>query len=119
MGRWWCTALSLAVACGGRTAPPAPEPTVVAPAEVVAAPAPPSASPEALYAECRDRVEGPEAAEFTSNADKTIYGGFMSSASAKGATSGVLSSIVRFSSPKTFSIDTVLRVSAGLTLVSA
>lgn len=58
-------------------------------------------------------------AEFTSNANKTIYGGFLSSAAAKGATSGTLASIVRFTSPRAFDIDTVLRVSAGLTLVSA
>ena len=58
MGRWWCVAGWLLVACGGRTPPPAPEPTAAPPAEVV----PASASPEALYTECRDRVEGPEAA---------------------------------------------------------
>lgn len=58
-------------------------------------------------------------AEFTSTADRTIYGGFMSSASAKGSVSGVLASIVRFSSPRAFSVDTVLRVSAGMTLISA
>jgi hypothetical protein len=58
-------------------------------------------------------------AEFTSSANKTIYGGFLTSAAAKGATSGVLGSIVRFASPKAFDADTVLRVSAGLTLVSA
>lgn len=58
-------------------------------------------------------------AEFTSNANKTLYGGFLTSASAKSSTSGVLSSIVRFSSPKTFDIDTVLRVTAGVTLASA
>jgi hypothetical protein len=58
-------------------------------------------------------------AEFTSNANKTLYGGFLSSAAAKNSTSGVLGSIVRFSSPKSFEVDTVLRVTAGLTLVSA
>jgi eight-cysteine-cluster-containing protein len=65
MGQWWCAAAWLLVACGGRTAPP-PEPTVAPPAEV----APVSASPEGLYAECRDRVEGPEAAgECAADAD--------------------------------------------------
>lgn len=57
-------------------------------------------------------------AEFTSTATATIYGGFMSSAPAKGATSGVLLSAVRFTSPKTFEEGSVLRVTAGLTFTS-
>jgi hypothetical protein len=57
-------------------------------------------------------------AEFTSNALKTIYGGFMSSNPTKGAASGVLLSVVRFSSPKTFEPGTVLRVTAGFTMTS-
>jgi hypothetical protein len=57
-------------------------------------------------------------AEFTSNANKTIYGGFVASASAKSSTGGVLMSVVRFSSPKQFDVGTVLRVSAGFTLTS-
>lgn len=57
-------------------------------------------------------------AEFTLNAAKTLYGGFISSASAKGATSGVLLSAVRFSSPKVLASGEVLRVTAGFTLVS-
>lgn len=57
-------------------------------------------------------------AEFTSNANKTIYGGFITSASAKGATSGVLLSAVKFASPKTFNSGDILRVTAGFTLAS-
>ena len=55
-------------------------------------------------------------AEFTFTAAKTVYGGFMSSASAKGATAGALISIVRFSSPRVLDIDSILRVTAGITL---
>lgn len=58
-------------------------------------------------------------AEFTANASKTFYGGFVTSAAAKGATSGVLLSAVRFASPKVLTATEVLRVTAGFTLVSA
>ena len=58
-------------------------------------------------------------AEFTMNATVTIYGGFIASASAKGATSGVLLSAVKFASPKALADDEVLRVTAGFTLISA
>lgn len=58
-------------------------------------------------------------AEFTMNASKTFYGGFVSSAAAKGSTSGVLLSAVRFASPKVLSSGEILRVTAGFTLVSA
>lgn len=57
-------------------------------------------------------------AEFTFTAAKTVYGGFISSAPAKGATTGVLASLVRFSSPKTLDADSILRVTAGFTLSS-
>ena len=57
-------------------------------------------------------------AEFTSNANKTVYGGFMTSVPAKGATTGTLISIVRFSSPKTFESGSVLRVTGGFTMTS-
>lgn len=62
---------------------------------------------------------GASKAEFTMNAAKTVYGGFITSASAKGATSGTLLSAVRFSSPKVLADEEVLRVTAGFTLVSA
>lgn len=58
-------------------------------------------------------------AEFTLNATKTIYGGFLSSASAKGATTGVLVSAVKFSSPKSLVSGDVLRVTASFTLTSS
>lgn len=57
-------------------------------------------------------------AEFTANATKTFYGGFVSSSAAKGSTSGVLLSAVRFASPKNLSSGEVLRVTAGFNLVS-
>lgn len=58
-------------------------------------------------------------AEFTMTADKTIYGGVITSASAKSATTGVLISAVRFTSPKVVATGDVLRVTAGNSLVSA
>lgn len=58
-------------------------------------------------------------AEFTLSANKVVYGGFISSASAKGSTSGILLSAVRFGSPKSLDSGSVLRVTAGFTLVSA
>lgn len=58
-------------------------------------------------------------AEFTFNADKTIYGGFLSSVPGKGALTGVLLSAVKFASPKQPQPGDVLRITAGLTLTSA
>lgn len=58
-------------------------------------------------------------AEFTFTAAKTIYGGVITSAAAKGATTGVLISAVRFASPKVLDVGSTLRVTAGLSLVSA
>lgn len=58
-------------------------------------------------------------AELTFTSTKTLYGGFISSASAKGSTSGVLLSVVRFGSPKTLDAGSVLRVTAGFTMASA
>lgn len=55
-------------------------------------------------------------AEFAFTAGKVIYGGFMTSAAAKGATSGALISVVRFPSPRTLDVDSILRVTAGITL---
>lgn len=57
-------------------------------------------------------------AEFTFTGNGTIYGGFISSASGKGATSGVLLSAVRFAVPKTKESTDVLRVKAVLGLIS-
>ena len=54
-------------------------------------------------------------AEFTFTAKKTIYGAFISSAPTKGATTGVLLSVVRFPSPKVQDTGSILRVLAGPT----
>jgi hypothetical protein len=56
---------------------------------------------------------------FTMNATKTVYGGFVSSAAAKGAVTGVLTSVVRFPSPKPLLSGDILQVTAGITLTSA
>ena len=58
-------------------------------------------------------------AEFELSEDETLYGGFISSSSAKGSTSGILLSAVRFGSPKALSTDEVLRVTAGFITASA
>lgn len=58
------------------------------------------------------------AAEFKFTAAKLIYGGFISSSSAKGSTSGVLLSAVRFGSPKSVDSSSTLRVTAGFTMAS-
>lgn len=58
-------------------------------------------------------------AQFTLTAAKTIYGGFLSSASAKGATSGTISSVVRFASPKTGGIGDILQIVAAQSLISS
>lgn len=58
-------------------------------------------------------------AEFTMNAAKTIYGAFMTSAPAKGATTGVVISSVRFSAAKNLVATDILRITAGMTLTSS
>ena len=55
-------------------------------------------------------------AEFSINAAKTVYGGFLISASAKSATTGTLISAVRFATAKVLESGDVLRITAGLTL---
>lgn len=57
-------------------------------------------------------------AEFTFTSDKTVRGGFISSGSVKGGTTGVLLSAVLGSSPKTVGVGEILRVTAGLSLVT-
>jgi hypothetical protein len=57
-------------------------------------------------------------ANFTINATKTIYGGFISSGSVKGNGSGVLLSAVRFTSPKAVDNSTILKVTAGFQMAS-
>lgn len=58
-------------------------------------------------------------AEFTMNATKTVYGAYMTSAPAKGATTGVVVSSVRFSAAKNLVATDILRITAGLTLTSS
>jgi len=55
-------------------------------------------------------------ASFTSNSNKTIYGGALVSAAAKGATSQVLLSAVRFATARNFDTGTLLRITASMTL---
>ncbi len=55
-------------------------------------------------------------AEFVMTADKTVHGAFLISASAKGATTGVLAQIVRFPSPKVQSVGSKLSVLVGPTI---
>lgn len=54
--------------------------------------------------------------EFT--AARTIRGGAIISTAAKGSTTGVLLSAVRFSSPRQVDANTVLRVTAGIQIAS-
>lgn len=58
--------------------------------------------------------------EFVATAAKTVYGGFLASSSAKGATTGVLASVVRFPSPKVLeSGASLVLTTVGLVLTSA
>lgn len=57
-------------------------------------------------------------AEFTFTGPATIYGGFLSSAAGKAATSGVLLSAVRFAVPKPKEVGDILRVKVALGLES-
>lgn len=58
-------------------------------------------------------------AVFTFNAAKTIYGGFISSNSGKGATSGTLVSAGKFATAKAMDSLEVLRITASLTGVQS
>jgi hypothetical protein len=55
---------------------------------------------------------------FTGNADKTIYGGFLSTSSVKGGTTGVLTSVVRAPSTKTLSNGGRIEVALAFQFVS-
>lgn len=57
-------------------------------------------------------------AEFISTLDALVYGGFMSTASAKGSGTGLLGSVVRFATAKQFNVGDTLRMTGGLTLIS-
>jgi hypothetical protein len=56
--------------------------------------------------------------DFDFNATKTIYGGFVSSSSAKGGTSGFLLSAVRLASPKFADDTSTLRAKVAFSMVS-
>lgn len=58
-------------------------------------------------------------AEFVFTQDVPVTGGFLASASGKGATTGILWSAVRFNSPKAPGVGGTLRVTAANLLVSA
>ena len=72
---------------------------------------------DALSAGVWSNVGSP--AEFTFTASKTIYGGFVSSNATRSSTSGLLLSAVKNSSPKTIETGEILRVTAGLSLITA
>lgn len=57
-------------------------------------------------------------AEFTFTGPGTVYGGFLSSAAGKAATSGILLSAVRFAVPKPKEVGDILRVKVALGLES-
>lgn len=57
-------------------------------------------------------------AEFEATEETVFYGGFISSSAARGSTSGILLSAVRFSTPKSVDPTSTLRVTAGFSLVS-
>ncbi|NMG64380.1 hypothetical protein GPA19_05395 [Azoarcus indigens] len=57
--------------------------------------------------------------ELTINSDDVLYGGFLTSSSGKGATTGILGSVVRFASPKQPGEGGLLRVTVSNELTSA
>lgn len=56
--------------------------------------------------------------QFTGNADRTIYGGFLSTSSVKGGTTGVLCSVVRAPSTKNLSNGGRIEVALAFQFVS-
>lgn len=57
-------------------------------------------------------------AEYTMTAPKTVYGMAILSSSVKAAVTGVAASAVRFSSPKVLETGAILRVIAGVSIIS-
>lgn len=55
---------------------------------------------------------------FTGNADKTVYGGFLSTSAVKGGTTGVLASVVRAPSTKSLSSGGRIEVALAFQFVS-
>lgn len=76
----------------------------------------PALVPDALAGGVYANAASP--AVFTFTTEKTVRGGFISSGSVKGGTTGVLLSAVLASSPKTVANGESLRITAGLSLVS-
>lgn len=81
---------------------------------------------EATRPEWQDQYDGVQIisnlsarAEFTMNATKRIYGGFLCANSAKGSNTGVLLSIARFASPLDMPVGTVGRLATAITIVPA
>ena len=58
-------------------------------------------------------------AEFTFNATKRIYGGFLCANSAKSSNTGTLLSIARFASPMDVPVGSVLRLAISITIIPA
>lgn len=58
-------------------------------------------------------------AEFTMNASKRVYGGFICANSAKGSNTGVILSIARFASPLDMPAGTIGRLATAITVVPA
>lgn len=58
-------------------------------------------------------------AEFVMSADKTVYGGFITSSNVKGGSTGVVDSAVRFATAKILETDDTLRITAGIVLANA
>lgn len=56
--------------------------------------------------------------EFEFTEERTIQGGFIISTPTKGSTAGILLSAVKFSSPRVVDDEFILRVTAGLRIVS-
>lgn len=81
---------------------------------------------EATRPEWQDSYDGTQLisnianrAEFTMNATKRIYGGFICANSAKGSNTGVLLSIARFSSPLDMPVGTIGRLATSITILPA
>lgn len=73
-------------------------------------------APDALSGGVWSNLSTPIELLFTS--EKTIYGGFICSNAAQGATAGTLLSAVKNGSPKQVGVGETLRVTAGLSLIT-
>lgn len=77
--------------------------------------------PQAVYGpvSAQSTSNSASVAEFTMNATKTIYGGFVVSSSVKGGTAGSLLSVVRAPVSKVFESGDIVRVTVTLGAISA